>query len=86
MVELTNVQAPSMAYATGLAPSPTMVEVSGDHTQHGWDDFVDNTRPTEPVFPKDVGPEDDTPTGDVIEAQSKSKSGQTKGRKEKARS
>jgi hypothetical protein len=43
-VELTNVQAPAMAYATHAAPP---VEILGkpERTRHGWDDYVDNSLP-----------------------------------------
>jgi hypothetical protein len=43
-VELLNVQAPSMAYATSCAP-PVQVRTKAERTQHGWDDFVDNSHP-----------------------------------------
>ena len=82
MVELTNIQAPSMAYATGLVEAQE-VDVDRDRTQHGWADFVDNTRPTEPVLPRNVGAEDDE---DVDEIEATPKNRQTKQAKEKARS
>jgi hypothetical protein len=43
-VELLNAQAPSMAYATSCAP-PVQVRSKAERTQHGWDDFVDNSHP-----------------------------------------
>jgi hypothetical protein len=79
MVELTNIQAPSMAYATSTV-EPTQVEVDRNRTQHGWADFVDNTRPDEPVLPRNRGAEDDLDV-DEIEATPKNRQA-----KEKARS
>jgi len=43
-VELKNIQAPSMAYVTNCAP-PVQVRTKAERTQHGWDDFVDNSHP-----------------------------------------
>jgi hypothetical protein len=43
-VELTNVQAPAMAYATHCDP-PVLVLGKPERTQHGWDDYVDNSLP-----------------------------------------
>lgn len=43
-VELLNVQAPAMAYATGCEP-PILVLRKPERTQHGWDDHQDNSLP-----------------------------------------
>jgi hypothetical protein len=43
-VELTNVQAPAMAYAAHCS-SPVAVVGKPERTQHGWDDYVDNSLP-----------------------------------------
>jgi len=42
--ELTNVQAPAMAYATHCA-APVEILGKPERTSHGWDDFVDNSLP-----------------------------------------
>jgi hypothetical protein len=43
-VELLNVQAPAMAYAAS-SPQPVEVTSKPGRTEHGWEDFVDNSLP-----------------------------------------
>lgn len=44
LTELTNVQAPAMAYATHSAASVEVIS-KPERTKHGWDDYVDNSLP-----------------------------------------
>lgn len=43
-VELTNVQAPAMAYATHSGQTAEVIS-KPERTQHGWPDYVDNSLP-----------------------------------------
>ncbi|HKB36786.1 MAG TPA: hypothetical protein VKD72_10045, partial [Gemmataceae bacterium] len=63
-VELKNVQAPAMAFATHCE-APVEILAKPARPQHGWDDFVDNALP----------PSDDAEEGD-IEAKPKGRSKQ----------